>query len=383
MPDAEQRASALFAATFSRAPDGRARAPGRVNLIGDHTDYNGGFVLPMAIDRDTELVFRSRQDSLVHIVSEHGEPAMFDLDHLSHGDPPWAEYVRGVAWAMDVRDGQGWDGAVASDVPLGAGLSSSASLEMAVAEVLARNQDPPADSKALAVAGQRAENDWVGMECGIMDQLTVAASLAGSAMLIDCQDLSIEPIPIPDGVVFVVLDTATRRELTSSAYNERRATCERAATDLGVRSLRSIKVQDLDGVADSLDIVASARVRHVVTENDRVVRAAGALRERNLAVFGELLNESHASIREDFESSTAELDMIVDTAQRLHGCFGARATGAGFGGCAVAAVDADSVDAFRAALIDEYNRRSGLEAKTFECRPAAGSALIPIGSAED
>ena len=376
MPTSEHRANTLFSAAYGSDPEGRARAPGRVNLIGDHTDYNGGFVLPMAIDRDTNVAFRSRPDSRVRIVSEHGESATFDLDDITHGEPSWSEYVRGVAWALGIVDGRGWDGAVASDVPLGAGLSSSASLELAVAEVLARDERPPPDPITLALAGQRAENEWVGMECGIMDQLTIAASVGGSALLIDCQDLSFEPIPVPDGVVFVVLDTATRRSLTSSAYNVRRRTCEEAAAELGVASLREIEVQDLDAAADALGEEAHRRVRHVVTENDRVLQAAEALRSGDVERLGTLMNESHESLRADFESSTRPLDSIVGIANSLPGCFGARVTGAGFGGCAVAAVDEVSEESFSTALVEEYDKRSGIRAQTFVCRPATGSSLI-------
>ncbi len=375
MPTAEARARALFEATFGTAVAGDARAPGRVNLIGDHTDYNGGFVLPIAIDRETRVAFRPRADTLVRIVSEHGEPAEFDLAELDHGDPQWAEYVRGVAWAMDAHGTNGWDGAVATDVPLGAGLSSSASLEIAIAEIVTARGMRVRDPLAMAEAAQRAENEWVGMECGIMDQLSVAASVEGSALLIDCENLSFEAIPVPDDVAFVVLDTSTRRQLTSSAYNERRATCERAADHLGVASLRHVDIEDLDRAIASLDDVTRRRVRHVVTENDRVARAAVALSTGDLDEFGRLMTESHTSLRLDFESSTPELDAIVDVATSLPGCFGARVTGAGFGGCAIAAVASEFTDQFEASLLDDYRRRTGLEAETFVCRPAAGSTL--------
>ena len=179
MPTAEARARALFEATFGSAAEGDARAPGRVNLMGDHTDYNGGFVLPIAIDRDTHFAFRPRADTLVRIVSEHGEPAEFDLADLSHGDPPWSEYVRGVAWALQADPEQGWEGAVASDVPLGAGLSSSASLEIAAGAVFDAVCGGRSSAVDLALAGQRAENEWLGLSSGIMDQLVCAAGSEG------------------------------------------------------------------------------------------------------------------------------------------------------------------------------------------------------------
>jgi galactokinase len=194
-------------------------------------------------------------------------------------------------------------------------------------------------------------------------------------LLIDCETLSFEAIPVPERVAFVVLDTSTRRQLTSSAYNERRATCERAADLLGVASLRHVDIEDLDRAVASLDDVTGRRVRHVVAENDRVVKAAAALSTGDLDEFGRLMTESHTSLRLDFESSTSELDAIVDVATSLPGCFGARVTGAGFGGCAIAAVALEFTDQFEASLLDEYGRRAGLEAETFVCRPAAGSTL--------
>lgn len=373
---AEGRAAELFTRTFAVHGEGEVRAPGRVNLIGDHTDYNEGFVLPIAIDRDTHVVFRRRSDGIVRLVTEHGPPAQFDLATLGHGDSRWAEYVRGVAWAMNVAPDLGWDGAIASDLPIGAGLSSSASLELAAAIVFESLRGGNLDAARMATEAQRAEREWVGMECGIMDQLTVAAGVRGHALLIDCRNLAIVPRSVPTEAQFVVLDTTTRRELTSSAYNQRRATCERAAAALGVPALRDITVDDLAAAADVLDTVAYHRVRHVVTENSRVLAAAEALQRGDIAAVGQLMTESHASLRDDYEASSVALDAIVVAALDATGCFGARMTGAGFGGCAVALVDRDSLAGFSTAVVTRYHEETGATARIYPCVPAAGAALL-------
>jgi galactokinase len=376
-PPAEDRAEELFARTFDGRAEGAVRSPGRVNVIGDHTDYNDGFVLPIAIDRDTYIVFRPRPDGVVHLVSEHGPPVAVDLGAITHGEPAWAEYVRGVAWAMNVEPPLGWDGAIASDVPIGAGLSSSASLELAVAVVFDTLANGDRDPVRLALTAQRAEREWVGMECGIMDQLSVAAGTRGHALLIDCRSLDIEPKPVPTDAVFVVLDTATRRQLISSAYNERRATCERAAAALGVASLRDVGLADLEAAKTALDDVAWRRVRHVVYENDRVLVAAAAMERGEAAALGRLMTTSHQSLRDDYEASSPELDAIVSAALDAPGCLGARMTGAGFGGCAVALVERAGLDAFTPDVVARYGDETGLTAETYACVPAAGVSYHP------
>jgi galactokinase len=373
MPAADRRSADLFVETFGGVPTGAVRAPGRVNLIGDHTDYNDGFVLPIAIDRDTHIAYRLRNDSQVHIVSEHGDAATFDLASLEHGTAAWSEYVRGMAWALEV-DGPGWDAAVASDVPIGAGLSSSAALEIATGLIFDPTTVPMQERTGLALDAQRAENEWVGMSCGIMDQLGVASAEVGHAMLIDCRDLSIEQIPVPDDLAFVVLDTGTRRMLTESAYNERRATCERAAAALDVPSLRSITIDQLVQATDRLDQTSAKRVRHVVTENARVIATAAALRDGDADEVGRIMSRSHRSLRDDFESSTPELDAMVEVATGLDGCHGARVTGAGFGGAAVAVVDRTHVDRFVQDVGDAYRSITGIQPQAHVCVPSAGAA---------
>ena len=334
-------------------------------------------MLPIAIDRDTHIVFRPRSDGVVHLVTEHGPPVAIDLGAIAHAEPAWAEYVRGVAWAMDVEPPLGWDGAIASDVPIGAGLSSSASLELAVTLVFDTLTNGDLDPVRLAVTAQRAEREWVGMECGIMDQLSVAAGSRGHALLIDCRSLDIEPKPVPTDAVFVVLDTTTRRELTSSAYNERRATCERAAAALGVTSLRDIGLADLEAANTRLEDVAWRRVLHVVRENGRVLAAAAAMERGDIATLGQLMTASHQSLRDDYEASSPELDAIVSAALDAPGCLGARMTGAGFGGCAVALVERAGLNTFTPEIVARYGDETGLAAETYACVPAAGVSYHP------
>jgi galactokinase len=375
MPDAEARALALFAATYGAAAEGGARAPGRVNLIGDHTDYNGGFVLPIAIDRDTHIAFRPRADSLVRIVSEHGEPAEFDLADLSHGDPPWSEYVRGVAWALDAHAERGWEGAIASDIPLGAGLSSSASLEVAAGVVFDSVRGGRCSSVELAVAGRRAENEWLGFNSGIMDQLVSAAGRSQHALLIDCRDLRIQPVLIPPGVEIVALDTATRRRLTESRYNDRREECEAVTLAYGIDSLRDLTLEDLNPSQTDTDSL-HRRARHILSENQRTIEAARALASGNVALVGSLMVASHESLRDDYEVSGPELDAMVDAALSAPGCLGARMTGGGFAGCAVALVESSKLDDFIAGATQAYRSRTGLQPAVYVCKASDGATVL-------
>ena len=374
MPTAEARARTLFQATYGTAAEGDARAPGRVNLLGDHTDYNGGFVLPIAIDRDTHVAFRPRADTLVRIVSEHGEPAEFALADLSHGDPPWSEYVRGVAWALRTDPAQGWDGAIASDIPLGAGLSSSASLEIAAGAVFDAVCGGRSSAVELALAGQRAENEWLGLCSGIMDQLVCAAGRADHALLIDCRDFSIRPVMIPPSVEVVVLDTGTRRKLTESRYNERRAQSEAASFAYGKDFLRDLSPVELE--RNRLDEpMLYRRARHVVSENQRTVDAADALANGDVAKVGRLMVASHASLRDDYEVSGRELDAMVDAALAAPGCLGARMTGGGFAGSAVALVESKRLDEFLGETASVYVEWTGLEPSLFVCKPSDGTSV--------
>ena len=368
-----------FARRHGGAPTWIARAPGRVNLIGDHTDYNGGFVLPMAIDRAVWIALRARTDAEVHAWSlDFDEEARFSIGSDARGGDGWAEYVRGVAWALR-NDGErlphGWDGVLAGDVPLGAGLSSSAALELASARAFAAASGLSWEPVTMAKRAQRAENGWVGVNCGIMDQLISAAGRASHALLIDCRSLETRAVPMPAHVAVVVLDTATRRGLVDSAYNERRSQCEAVARHFGVPLLRDVTEADLAARGAELDATALRRARHVVTESARVLAAAEALARGDAAVVGRLMTESHASLRDDFEVSRAELDAIVEIAMAHEASYGARMTGAGFGGCAVALVRRDGADAFARDVARDYEARVGLRPAVYVCTASEGASI--------
>jgi len=371
----------VFARRFGGRPVWLARAPGRVNLVGEHTDYNEGFVLPMAIDRAAWIAFRPRPDGRVHLFSLHfGEATEFDLGGLSKTGPAWAQYVKGVAWSLR-EDGhalRGFEGVLAGDVPIGAGLSSSAAVELAAARALAASSDLAWEPKAMALRAQRAENSWVGMKCGIMDQLASAAAVAGSALLIDCRSLDTTLVPLPPAASVVVLDTSTRRALVDSAYNERRAQCEEAARSLGVTALRDLTPEELAGSAVPLEATVRRRARHVVSENARTLAAAEAMRSGDAAALGRLLDASHESLREDFEVSSPALEAMVACAQSDGAAYGARLTGAGFGGCAVALVHRAEAEAFSARVQAAFRERTGLTPQAYVCQPAAGASLETI-----
>jgi len=375
-------ASALLEHHLGFGPDVVAVVPGRVNLMGDHTDYNDGMSLPMAIDRYTAIAMRRRDRGDIRVFSEIGSPVTFDPTSLVPDSRGWGEYVAGVVWALDGPQAP-WDGAVSSSIPIGAGLSSSASLEVAVAMGIGdlfNDRRSPID---VARAAHRAEVEWVGVSCGLMDQMAVALASAHSALLIDFRTLQTTAVPFSDDLVIAVLDTGTTRELLATPYNTRRAECEDAAKALGVASLRHIDVVDLASVVDQLDDVQFRRVRHVVTENARTVEAVEALESGDHRRLGILMTESHLSLRNDYESSSGELDLMVSIAEEHPGCFGARVTGAGWGGCAVAAVDRESADGFADKVTARYRAEAGLDGEVYICRPAVPAHVIlpdPEGS---
>lgn len=378
MSSVRERVESAFGERYGGESHVLVRSPGRVNLIGEHTDYNAGFVLPIAIDREIWIALRPRPDRRVSVESlDYGESVVFDVPDVSHTGDGWAEYVKGVAWAL-AQAGfrlEGWEGVMSGNVPRGAGLSSSAAVELGAMRAFAAVGDIPWKPTEMALLGQRVENRWIGVNSGIMDQLVVAAGRRDHALLIDCRSLEIEPAPLPDGAAIVVLDTSTRRGLVDSAYNERRQQCESAAAFFGVPALRDVDAAAFDGMASGLDAVTRRRARHVITENARTLDAAAAMRAGDLARLGQLMNASHESLRVDFEVTNQALDSIVEIGQAHPACFGARMTGAGFGGCAVALVATDAAEAFIEQVARDYQAATGLVAKAYACRAADGASL--------
>lgn len=379
------RATALLSSALGVEATAVVRSPGRVNLIGDHTDYNGGLALPLAIDRELALATAPRDDGLVRLVSElDGVVHELSLSDLT-GDaddvarwPSWTAYVQGVLrqlWGGRSSTGRarGLDAAVSSDLPEGAGLSSSAALELAVGRAAAVLDGTDWDPSAAAEAGRRAENDWVGVATGIMDQLAVAHGRARHALLLDCRDATWEQVRVPEHLDVLVLDTGARRSLVGSAYDDRRRDCELAADRLGVASLR--EVQDVAALADLPDELR-ARARHVVTESERVRVVAAALPAGDLAAVAAAMRASHASLRDDYEVTGPELDTMADLANDTTGIVGARMTGGGFGGAVVALAQPGEVDV--ADLVARYRDVHDLPAEVLVVRPADGTSLLDV-----
>jgi galactokinase len=375
----QAKVTSAFEKQFGSAPQLVVRAPGRVNLIGEHTDYNDGFVLPMAIDRATWIALSPSDDDTVTVYSlDFDEMRPFELAAFANDRSGWFEYVKGVAWVLKAAGYalSGWRGAITGDVPIAAGLSSSASVELATARAFASISDLPWQPAVMARLAQRAENEWVGMNCGIMDQMISAAGVADTALLIDCRSLETKNVPLPPDSAVVVLDTATRRGLVDSAYNERRQQCEAAARFFGVTALRDVSLAEFEQRAAELDDLTRRRARHVITENARTLDAVTAMAAGDAARMGALMVASHVSLRDDFEVSSHELNVMVDCALAHDACYGARMTGAGFGGCAVALVQADAVDNFAEKVAARYQAQTTIEPQLYICYPANGAEVV-------
>lgn len=363
-----------------------ARAPGRVNLIGEHTDYNDGLVLPVAIDLELRISFTPTDDRRVTLTrGDTREQAGFDLDQIRPAGGSWIDYPRGVAWALSEAGLalRGFRGTIDSKLPISSGLSSSAALELASAWALLADRSTAPEPMELALLCQRAENEYVGVRSGIMDQSAVALGRSDAALLLDCRTLFFEPVPLPlDRAALVVCDSRVPRDLTSSAYNERRADCERAVAALRAAGEPISSLRDVDGAmlarhASDLDGVAMKRASHVVAENDRVLTTAAALREGDLAEVGRCFAASHASLRDLYEVTVPELDALVDIAVSTPGVYGARMTGAGFGGCTVNLVARESVGTLSSAIKREYPERTGRTPAVYAVAPATGAGLVP------
>jgi galactokinase len=351
----DERARSGFRQAFGYPPGAVAVAPGRINVIGEHTDYNQGFVLPAAIDRHIAVALRLRRDARVALRSDRYQAAV-DLEALpTRRQGNWTDYVTGIAREIDKRHdpGPGFDAFLASDIPAGSGLSSSGALDVAtaVAMLAARGIEMPALETAQLC--QASENGFVGAHTGIMDPFTALKARGGNAILLDCRSMEDEQIPLPDGrYAWLLADSRVRHELASSAYNERRRECEAAAAALGLSSLRDATVADLERIANPVE---RRRAKHVVTENSRVLQAADALRRRSPRGLGPLLYQSHESLRLDFAISCRELDCLVELAAGMPQVIGARMMGGGFGGCALVLVEAIGLDDLQQHLAEGYS----------------------------
>ncbi len=371
-----------FQKIFGAAPEVVARAPGRVNLIGEHTDYNEGYVLPAAIDRWAWFAGRRRADRTVRAHAlDFNESAEFSLDAIARvAAPPWSNYLRGVAQCL-VAAGHtlaGADVAFCGDVPREVGLSSSAALEVAAAVFWKRLLNLKLDAADVIRIARRAENDFVGVPCGIMDQFVSALGREGHAMFLDCRDLKYRHVPLQGNVKIVVCNSGVKRALAQSQYEVRLRQCGEALEELRklgteAATLRDVKVGDLIMKGRRLDPLLLKRASHVVTENDRVREAVRVLEAGDLKYFGKLMNRSHTSLRDDYEVSSKELDALVEIARRQPGVLGARMTGAGFGGCTVNLVQSETAEAFGHAVREGYRQIIGLEAEIYVCQPSDGA----------
>jgi len=367
-------------------PLGVWSAPGRVNLIGEHTDYNDGFVLPFAIDRRTTATLARRDDGVIHIASTFSRQTatvpLADLDAAVGAGTVtgWSAYPLGVAWALgqrgvDLATVSGVDILIDSDVPVGAGLSSSAAIECAVAVALNDVWNLGLDRETLAQVGRHAENAVVGAPTGIMDQSASLLGQQGTAVFLDCRSLETRNVPLdlePHGLVVLVIDTGVHHAHATGGYRDRRASCEAGAAALGVASLRDVAVDDLERAHALLDDVTFRRVRHIVTENDRVLQTVAVLDSEGPRAIGDLLDASHLSMRDDFEISVPELDVAVEAARRS-GALGARMTGGGFGGSAIALVSVDEIDRVTSAVTEAFERRGFAAPTIFTVVPSAGA----------
>ncbi len=377
---------ARFRQAFEREPR-LFRAPGRVNIIGEHTDYNEGFVLPAALDLGVSTAIAARPDRRLRVRSlAMNATVEFDMDDPApapRGD--WSDYVRGVAILLE-RAGHRLTGAdlvIGGDLPMGAGLSASAALEVSVGYALLAISGLDVDRVELAKICQRAENEFVGARCGVMDQFISCCAVKGHALLLDCRSLEARPIAIDPSARLMVCDTLVRHAIAAGEYNRRREDCERAVALLsqsleGVSALRDVTPDELERHATLLPKMLFRRARHVVSENARTLRAAAALETGDLAECGRMMDLSHASLRDDYEVSCPELDLIVELARGVSGVHGSRMMGGGFGGCAISLVEASAAERFAAAVSKAYEHASGTTPRIFCCFPGPG--VGPVGS---
>jgi galactokinase len=390
--DRVQAVKEAFKQQFGAEPDYIARAPGRVNLIGEHTDYNDGFVFPVAIDREMIIAARpkaDRKDLGMRVYSmDYDQLDEFNYTKLERSaDHPWIDYLRGMMsiWQACAFKVRAFEAVLSGNVPQGAGLSSSAAYEVAVGKLLDEMMASGIPPKQLAMLAQKAENRFIGVQCGIMDQFISAVGRADSALLIDCRTLQFRAVPLrlaEQKAAIVITETGVQRGLVDSEYNARRAECAEGVKLLSkklkteLKALRDVSLADFKKHEKALPETVAKRCRHVITENNRVLDSVEALEKGKLDAFGKLMNASHASLRDDFEVSCKELDVLAELTQKHEGVYGARITGAGFGGCTVAIMDEDAVASYEAKVIPAYEKATGKQARVFVCKAVGGASMI-------
>lgn len=382
MSTLKQNVIQSFIQSFNYSPQVFIQAPGRVNLIGEHTDYNDGFVLPCAINYLTLVGAAKRDDNIIRVVAvDYGnEIDEFNLDQEIEflADKMWANYIRGVIKFLLARGYHfgGCDISVSGNIPQGTGLSSSASLEVVIGQTIQELYQLDISQQEIALNGQQAENQFVGCNCGIMDQLISACGEQGHALLIDCRSLETSSVIIPKDLVVMIINSNKKRGLVDSEYNTRRLQCEEAARILGIKALRDITEDEFVKKASQLDSIVAKRARHVISENARTLAAAKALTDNNLPLLSQLMEQSHISMRDDFEITVQEIDTLVDIVKAvLADEGGVRMTGGGFGGCIVALMKQDKVDSVIEAIDANYHTATGLQAEIYVCQPSAGAGV--------
>ncbi|MCC7446210.1 MAG: galactokinase [Anaerolineae bacterium] len=382
-PDLHATVQQAFTEHFGTQPTHISRAPGRINVIGEHTDYNDGFVLPAAIDRAIYIAGKVRRDNTVGVQSlDYHGATTFTLGQLRDESlPEWTRFLRGALWVLQEEGHKlrGMDLTIAGNVPGGAGFSSSAAVEVAMFEVASALLGIQLTQKQKALLGVQVEHKFIGIRTGVMDQMISALGQADHALLIDCRSLATSAVPIPSGVTLVALDTGKRRQLVESEYGKRREQCEEAARILGVKALRDVTPEQLAAQADKLPEVIAQRASHVVNENARTLAAVDALRYGDLVKVGRLINESHTSLRDLYEVSIHELDVMAELAQRTEGCYGARMMGGGFGGAVIALVQDSAVAHLTDVVAGAYNAATHLQAYIYALKAGPGSSVAQVG----
>lgn len=385
MSELIQNVKASFEQVLNYKPTHIIQAPGRVNLIGEHTDYNDGFVLPCAINYQTVVATAKREDNIVRVVSvDYGNAVdEFDITQeiVFQQDKMWANYIRGVVKCLLERgfEFKGADISVSGNVPQGAGLSSSAALEVVIGQTFKVLYQLEISQAEIALNGQQAENEFVGCNCGIMDQMISAEGRENHAMLLDCRSLDTKSVSMPEDMSVVIINSNKKRGLVDSEYNTRREQCEEAARIFGVKALRDVTIEQLEEKAAELDETVFKRARHVITENSRTLEASDALIAGDMKRMGELMADSHVSMRDDFQITVNEVDTLVEIVKKVVGSAGGvRMTGGGFGGCIVALVPPSLVEGIKSSVKQQYEAATGLKESVYVCQAKQGAGLVEL-----